>query len=256
MVRIGVLGAGGRMGEQIIAALASEPRARLVGGVERPGNPACGQRIGEGLIICANATPVALKADVLIDFTSPDALFENLRAAIDGKAAMLVGTTGLGAAHHAAIDEAARTIPVLQTANTSLGVTVLAGLVREAARALGPGWDIEILEMHHRGKKDAPSGTAQLLGQAAAEGRGGALERLAIPPGDRSGSRPEGGIGFAVVRGGSVAGRHEVILAGQGEQLSLGHVAESRAIFARGAVAAALWLAAQPAGRYRMDDMF
>ncbi len=255
MVRIGVLGAGGRMGRDIISLLAAEPRARLVGGVERPGNPACGQPIGDGLIVCANATPVALKADVLIDFTQPEALSENLRAAIAGRAALLVGTTGLDSSHHTAIDAAARSIPVLQTANTALGVTVLARLVREAARALGPGWDLEIFEMHHRAKRDAPSGTALMLGEAAAAGRGAALAALRIAGADRSGARPEGGIGFASLRGGSVAGTHEVILAGDGERLVLGHVAESRAIFARGAIVAALWLAGQPAGRYTMEDV-
>jgi 4-hydroxy-tetrahydrodipicolinate reductase len=255
--RIGVLGAGGRMGAAIIAALAEEPRAALVGGVEQPGHPACGRPIGDGLIVCANATPVAVKADVLIDFTQPAALAEHLRAAVAGKAAILVGTTGLDAQHHRAIDAAARDVAVLQTANTSLGITILAALVRRAAQALGPDWDIEILEMHHRQKRDAPSGTALLLGDAAASGRGGTLERLRLPPAETRGdARPEGGIGFASLRGGSVAGTHEVILAGPGERLVLRHVAETRGVFARGAIAAALWLAGRPAGRYRMEDLF
>ncbi|MFN3591057.1 MAG: 4-hydroxy-tetrahydrodipicolinate reductase, partial [Thermaurantiacus sp.] len=198
-----------------------------------------------------------VKADVLIDFSHPAALFEHLRAAVEGQSAILVGTTGLDGTHQQAIERAARDVAVLQTANTSLGVTVLAGLVRRAASALGPGWDIEIVEMHHRHKLDAPSGTALLLGEAAARGRGFSLEELRLPPADeRRNPRREGGIGFASLRGGTVAGNHEVILAGPGERISLGHVAESRAVFARGAVTAALWLAGQPAGRYRMEDLF
>jgi 4-hydroxy-tetrahydrodipicolinate reductase len=245
------------MGQEIIATLASEPRATLVGGVERPGHPACGRSLGDGMIVCANATPVAVKADVLIDFSHPTALSENLRAAVEGKSAILVGTTGLEAGHEQAIDAAARDVAVLQTANTSLGITLLAGLLRRATRALGPDWDIEIVEMHHRHKLDAPSGTALLLGEAAARGRGSTLEGLRMPPVEqRSGARREGGIGFASLRGGSVAGNHEAILAGPGERISLGHVAETRAVFARGAVAAAVWLADQPAGRYRMEDLF
>lgn len=256
-IRIGVLGAGGRMGGEIIAALADEPRAILVGGVERPGHPACGRLIGDGLIVCANATPVAVKAEVLIDFTEPAALAEHLRAAVAGKAAILIGTTGLGPGHQQAIDAAARDVAVLQTANTSLGISLLASLVRRAAQALGPEWDIEIVEMHHRHKRDAPSGTALLLGEAAAAGRGGTLDRLRLPPAEeRAEARRAGGIGFASLRGGSVAGTHDVVIAGEGERLVLGHVAESRAVFARGAIAAALWLAGRPAGRYRMEDMF
>jgi 4-hydroxy-tetrahydrodipicolinate reductase len=254
---VGVLGVGGRMGAEIIAALVAEPGARLVGGVERPGHPACGQPIGDGLIVCANAEPVAHKADVLIDFTSPDALQANLRAAVAGKAAILIGTTGLGAPHQRAIDAAAEMVPVLQTANTALGVSVLARLVRLATRALGADWDIEIVEMHHRHKLDAPSGTALMLGEAAAAGRGTRLDAVRLPPaGTRPGERAAGGIGMASLRGGTVAGVHEVVLAGEGERIMLGHIAESRAIFARGAVAAALWLARRPPGRYAMEDMF
>jgi len=256
MVRVGILGAGGRMGTELLSAIAHEPRAMLVGAVERPGHPACGQRLGDALVVCANAEPVAHKSDVLIDFTTPEALSGNLRAALAGRAAILVGTTGLGPVHQAAIDAAARDVAVLQTANTALGVAILARLVREATRALGREWDVEIVEMHHRHKADAPSGTALLLGEAAAQGRGARLGELRLPPAEgRTGPRGEGGIGFAALRGGTVAGIHEVVLAGEGERLHLTHVAESRAIFARGALEAALWLARQPPGRYAMTDM-
>ena len=257
MIRIGVLGAGGRMGQAIISEVQATPDSWLAGGVERPGHPMCGSVIGDGQIICANAAPVAHKADVLIDFTTPEALDEHLRAALDGKAAILIGTTGLEARHHAAIDEAARSIAVLQTANTSLGVTLLAALVEQATRALDSGWDVEISELHHRHKVDAPSGTALFLGEAAARGRGASLPALRLDPHEtnRDARRPAG-IGFASLRGGSSPGEHKVIFAGEGERLELAHIAESREIFARGAVKAARWLAGKPAGRYTMGDIF
>ncbi|MBS3962397.1 MAG: 4-hydroxy-tetrahydrodipicolinate reductase [Sandarakinorhabdus sp.] len=257
MIKIGVLGAGGRMGQAIIAEVLTAPDCWLVGGVERAGHPICGSVIGEGLVVGANAAPVAHKADVLIDFTSPAALEENLRAALDGGAAILVGTTGLAPEHHAAIDNAAKSIAVLQAANTSLGVTVLAAMVEQASRALDTTWDIEIVELHHRHKVDAPSGTALFLAEAAARGRGLPLSELRLPPHDaQSGVRRAGGIGLAALRGGSVAGDHKVILAGDGERIELGHVAEGRDIFARGAVKAARWLAGLDPGRYTMADMF
>ncbi len=256
MIKIGVLGAGGRMGQAIIAEVAQTADSWIAGGVERAGHPLCGSVIGDGLVVCANAAPVAHKADVLIDFTSPAALEEHLRAAMDGNAAILVGTTGLEPAHHAAIDAAARSIAVLQAANTSLAVSLLALLVERAAAALDSEWDIEIAEMHHRHKLDAPSGTALLLGDAAARGRGGSLQNLRLPPHDGgSALRKPGGIGFASLRGGTVAGEHQVIFAGEGERILLAHSAEGRDIFARGAVRAARWLARQPAGRYSMADM-
>lgn len=256
MIKIGVLGAGGRMGQAIIAEVAGTPDTWIAGGVERAGHPLCGSVIGDGLVVCANAAPVAHKADVLIDFTSPDALEEHLRAAMDGNAAILVGTTGLEPQHHTAIDAAARSIPVLQAANTSLAVTLLAVLVERAAATLDSAWDIEILEMHHRHKLDAPSGTALYLGEAAAKGRGGRLEDLRLRPHDgETGARRAGGIGFASLRAGSIAGEHQVLFASDSERLVLSHSAETREIFARGAVRAARWLAGKPAGRYTMADM-
>lgn len=257
MIKIGVLGAGGRMGQAIIAEVLAAPDCWLAGGVERAGHPLCGSVIGEEMVVCANAAPVAHKADVLIDFSSPGALEANLRAALDSGTALLVGTTGLGAEHHAALDSAARSIPVLQAANTALGVTVLAALVRQAARALDSAWDIEIAELHHRHKVDAPSGTALFLGEAAADGRGQVFDALRLPPHTAaSGARRPGGIGFASLRGGSSAGEHRVLLAGEGERIELVHVAESREIFARGAVKAARWLVGRKPGRYGMADIF
>lgn len=194
--------------------------------------------------------------DVFIDFSAPAALERNLAEAVATGRPILIGTTGLAPEHQRRIDEAAGQIAVLQAANTSLGVNLLAHLVREAAARLGADWDIEIAEMHHRHKADAPSGTALLLGRAAAEVRGVALDKVSDRARDGiTGPRTEGHIGFAVLRGGSVAGEHQVIFAGEGERLELGHRAESRAIFARGALQAALWLKDKPAGRYAMADV-
>ena len=168
----------------------------------------------------------------------------------------MIGTTGLEERHHTAIDNAARQIAVLQTGNTSLGVTLLAHLVREAASRLGPEWDIEIVEMHHRMKVDAPSGTALLLGEAAAAGRGIDLAAQSERGRDgHTGARERGAIGFASLRGGTVAGEHSVILAGDEERLTLSHSAENRMIFARGAVRAAEWLIGREPGRYTMGDV-
>jgi 4-hydroxy-tetrahydrodipicolinate reductase len=242
MKSIGILGAAGRMGRAIEDA-ARDARVAVAGGVDRNGAV-----FGP----CPDASALAAVSDVLIDFSAPSALSAHLDAArIQGRA-ILVGTTGLGAENHAAIDVAAKDIPVLQAANTSLGVTLLAALVQQTAARLGTDWDIEILEMHHRHKVDAPSGTALLLGQSAAAGRGIDLRHVDH---DRNGSRVAGEIGFASLRGGSVAGDHMVIMATDGERLELGHRAESRAIFARGALKAALWLAEKPPGRYTMANM-
>ena len=233
MTSIGILGANGRMG-QAIAVAAADAGVPVAGGVDRGGD----------------ARALAQACDVLVDFSSPDALVVHLEAAEAAGRAILVGTTGLSAGHHAAIERAAGRIAVLQAANTALGVNLLAALVEQAAARLGPDWDVEVLEMHHRHKRDAPSGTALLLGEAAARG-----QALGPVSADRSGARAAGTIGFASLRGGSVAGDHLVVLAGEGERIELGHRAESRAIFARGAVRAALWLAGRPAGRYAMADV-
>jgi len=236
---IGVYGSAGRMG-RAIAELIPELGARLAGGIDLGDDPG----------------PLAREADVLVDFSAPAALERNLAAARAAGTPIVVGTTGLTGAHHDLIDAAAADIAVLQTGNTSLGVTLLASLVREAAARLGPEWDIEIVEMHHREKVDAPSGTALLLGQAAAAGRG---EELAsdsvIGRAGLTGRRVEGTIGFASLRGGTVAGDHQVVFAGDGERIELGHRAENRAIFARGAIKAALWLIGRQAGRYSMNEV-
>lgn len=256
MISVGILGAGGRMGQAIIAAVAGDPRLALGGAIERAGHPSIGRPLGRGLVICSNPSALAHACDVLVDFTTPDALAANLDAACDGLAALVVGTTGLEPRHHAAIDRAARDIAVLQAANTSLGVALLARLVATAAAGLGPDWDIEILDLHHRHKRDAPSGTALMLGEAAAQGRGTTLAAARTTLRDGVGAeRADGAIGFAALRGGSAAGDHHVLFAGNGERVELVHRAESRDIFARGAVRAAAWLAGRKPGRYTMNDV-
>ncbi len=190
-------------------------------------------------------------ADVYIDFSAPDALKKHLDIALRDKRPIVIGTTGLGDRHFAMIDDAAREIAVLQAPNMSLGVNMLAFLVRETAARLGPDWDIEIVELHHRNKVDAPSGTALLLGESAAEARGVDLGKVSDRGRDgMTGPRTKGHIGFAVIRGGTAAGEHKVLFAGDRERIELCHRAESREVFARGAVQAAIWLADKPAGRY------
>lgn len=239
MARFGIIGSKGRMGQALARAI-EEAGHSIAGGVDR------GEQSG----------PLATECDALIDFSSPAALEANLAAARVAGVPILIGTTGLEESHHAAIDSAAQAIPVLQTGNTSLGVNVLAHLVRKAAETLGPDWDIEIVEMHHRHKVDAPSGTALLLGEAAAKGRGIALAGNTESGRDgMTGARAEGAIGFAALRGGTVAGDHSVILAGNEERITLSHNAENRMIFARGAVKGANWLIGKRAGRYTMNDV-
>jgi len=239
MSSIGIIGSEGRMGHALVEAIEAAG-ASLAGGVDKGGD------VGT----------LADASDVLVDFSTPQALEANLHAAIGAGVPILIGTTGLQAGHHTAIDSAARAIPVLQTGNTSLGVTLLAHLVREAAGKLGEEWDIEILEMHHRMKVDAPSGTALLLGEAAAAGRGIDLASHSERGRDgHTGAREKGAIGFASLRGGTVPGEHTVILAGEHERLTLAHSAEDRAIFASGAVKAAQWLTGKPAGRYTMPQV-
>ncbi len=239
MARIGIIGSEGRMGHALAEAIAAAGH-ECSGGVDKGGNVAA----------------LADASDALVDFTAPGALKDNLHAAIGAGIPILIGTTGLEDQHHLAIDHAAQAVAVLQTGNTSLGVTLLAHLVEEAASRLGPDWDIEIVEMHHRMKVDAPSGTALLLGEAAAKGRG--ISLLTHSESGRhghTGRRAEGAIGFAALRGGTIAGEHTVYFAGEQERLQLTHLAENRMIFANGAVKGAAWLIGKAPGRYVMQDV-
>lgn len=253
MTRIGLIGAAGRMGQAIAQVIGATDGAVLAGGVDRAGAEG---EIAPGLAIGHDVAALAAVSDVLIDFSSPLALQTNLDVAIANNTPIFIGTTGLEDTHHQAIDIAGQKVAVLQAANTSLGVNLLGYLVREAASRLGTDWDIEVLEMHHRHKVDAPSGTALFLGEAAAVGRDIDLASQSERVRDGiTGPRGEGTVGFAVLRGGSVAGDHQVIFAGEGERIEIGHRAETREIFARGAVKGALWLAGQSAGRYTMADV-
>lgn len=239
MAKFAVIGHKGRMGMALSEAI-DEAGHVLQVGVDEGGDPA----------------PLAVQCDIMVDFSVADALEANLRAAMAAGIPIVIGTTGLEEQHFVMLAKAAQSIPVLQTGNTSLGVTLLAHLVREAASKLGPEWDIEVLEMHHRAKVDAPSGTAKLLGEAAAEARDIDLsDNMESGRHGMTGARREGAIGFATLRGGTVAGEHSVIFAGSEERLTLSHSAENRMIFARGAVRAADWLIGKPAGRYKMNDV-
>lgn len=239
MAQFGIIGHKGRMGQALAAAIA-EAGHQVAGGVD------AGDDVAQ----------LADRSDVLIDFSAPSALENNLHAAIGAGVPLVIGTTGLTGAHHTAIDNAARAVAILQTGNTSLGVTLLAHLVHEAASKLGADWDIEIVEMHHRMKVDAPSGTAKLLGEAAADGRGIDLASHSESGRDgHTGARADGAIGFAALRGGTVAGDHSVIFAGSEERITLSHLAENRMIFANGAVKAAEWLIGRQPGRYTMAQV-
>lgn len=262
-IGIGITGASGRMGRALIAAVLAEPRARLSGACVRPGSVAAGAPVLDeagnttGVALTDDAPALFAACDVVIDFTAPDATAIFAALAAESGTPLVVGATGLAAAEQAALEQASEQAPILQAANFSLGIHLLGRLVREAASRLDETFDIEILEMHHRYKRDAPSGTALALGHAAARGRGlpeEDVDAAAASP-DRSGPRPRSGIGFSVLRGGDVAGEHTVVFAGEQERLELTHRAGSRAIFARGAVAAALWLAGRAPGRYSLDDM-
>ena len=269
--KILLVGASGRMGLAITRAVAESHRLRIVAAIDRPDDgsrpPVQGRDLGTlaGLAPLGVAVGADIDAalaggagrgetpDVMIDFSSPTATAANLAACARARVAALVGTTGLGADAEAAARAAAARVPVLIAANTSIGVTLLAELVRAAARALPAEFDIEILDAHHRAKVDAPSGTALALGRAAAEGRGLDHDAARLPD-DRHGPRREGGIGYSVVRAGDIVGEHEVVFAAAGERVVLGHIATDRTIFARGALRAADWLAIQSPGRYSMVD--
>ena len=239
MARIGIIGSAGRMGHALIEAIEAAGDA-LAGGVDQGGDVAA----------------LASASDALVDFSHPDALEANLDAAVAAGVPILIGTTALEERHLWLCDHAAQDIPVLQTGNTSLGVNMLVHLVREAALRLDADWDIEIVEMHHRRKIDAPSGTALMLGAAAAEAREIRLHEASERGRDGiTGARVRGAIGFASLRGGTVAGDHSAIFAGEDERIVLSHVAENRSIFARGAVRGAQWLIGQAAGRYTMAQV-
>ena len=253
-VRIGVAGALGRMG-RAIAGLAKD-REGVVLGPRFDRADLAGQTVDGVDLVTAEEAMAG--SDVIIDFTTPDASTALARAcAARGGPALLIGTTGLSVEQVAAIDAAAKVIPIVRSGNFSLGVNLLVGLVRQAARALGPeDFDIEVFEAHHRRKVDAPSGTALMLGQGAAEGRGIELASHSERGRDGiTGARMRGAIGFTAMRGGGIVGEHSVIFASEDEIITLAHSARDRGLFARGALKAAAWVAGRPAGLYDMQDV-
>jgi 4-hydroxy-tetrahydrodipicolinate reductase len=262
-VRIGVIGCGGRMGRMLVAEVYSTEGCRLGGGAEAPNSPLIGRDIGElagigpvGLAATSDRAALFAASDAVIDFSTPAASLAHAQLAAALGKALVIGTTGLDAEQEAAVRQAARNAPILMSANMSLGVNLLLALVERVAGRLGPDYDIEILEMHHRGKVDAPSGTALALGQAAARGRGIVLELHSARGRDGiTGTRRDGDIGFASLRGGDVVGDHTVTFAGLGERLELTHRASSRQLFARGAVRAACWIVGKPPGLYGIKDV-
>ncbi|HEV7137177.1 MAG TPA: 4-hydroxy-tetrahydrodipicolinate reductase [Steroidobacteraceae bacterium] len=259
-----IVGASGRMGRALVRTAGEFPAVRITGVVASPGSDSLGRDAGLlagveplGVEVTSDLPAALAAADVAIDFSRPQATRANIAACRAAGTPLLIGTTGFASeVSEAELDAAACDLPLLIAPNTSLGVAVLMELVRRAARALPAEFDIEIIEAHHRMKRDAPSGTALALGGAAGEGRGLApAQALAAASAARTAPRRQGEIGFAVVRGGEIVGEHTVLFAGPGEELRLNHRAADRAIFARGALRAALWLAAQSPGRYGMSDI-
>ena len=262
-MKLVIVGAAGRMGRTLTRVVSETPGASVVAAIEQTGAPELGADAGELAGIGANGVTITdevletfAAADGVLDFTVPDATVAFAAIAAQARIVHIIGTTGFEAAHEEKIAAAARHAVVVKAGNMSLGVNLLTALTRRVAQALDEDFDIEIVEMHHRHKVDAPSGTALMLGEAAAEGREVALDDKAVRVRDgHTGPRGRGDIGFATLRGGSVVGEHSVVFAGEGERLELTHKAADRAIFARGAVKAALWGHGKPPGLYSMMDV-
>ncbi len=262
-VGIAVVGASGRMGRMLVRAVTETPGAWLSGATERPGNPWVGRDIGEamggpalGVIVEDDPLEVFARSQAVLDFTSPEATMQHAELAAQARLVHVIGTTGLERPELERLAAAARHAVIVRAGNMSVGVNLLTVLARRVAAVLGPDYDIEIVEMHHRGKVDAPSGTALMLGEAAAAGRRVNLADAAERGRDGiTGARAEGAIGFASLRGGDVVGEHEIIFAGPGERVALKHVATDRMLFARGAIRAALWGQDKGPGQYTMLDV-
>ena len=258
-----ITGASGRMGRMLIGLVAQSGRARLVACVERTGHPWVGQDAGVamggaalGVTVTDDPLEAFAHAKAVIDFTAPAATVEFAALAAQARAVHVIGTTGLEPAHLAKLALAAHHAVLIRAGNMSLGVNLLVGLVERVARVLDADWDVEIIEAHHRMKVDAPSGTALMLGQAAADGRGIALDAAKVAARDGiTGPRPPGSIGFSSIRGGDIVGEHDVIFAADGERIVLRHIATDRAVFARGALRAALWGQSAKPGQYDMMDV-
>ncbi len=261
--RIGVTGCSGRMGQMLVREIQATEGCAVAGGSEAPGSAAIGRDIGEvaglgrlGVVIAGDAGAVFDAADAVIDFTAPAASVVHAGLAAEKGKALVIGTTGIDAAGDRAIADAAKRAVIVRSPNMSLAVNLLFALTEQVAAKLGPQFDIEIAEIHHRHKVDAPSGTALALGDAAAKGRGVKLDAVAVRGRDgHTGARPVGAIGFAALRGGSEVGDHTVMFCGSGERLELTHKAAGRQIYASGAVRAALWTRGRKPGLYGMRDV-
>jgi 4-hydroxy-tetrahydrodipicolinate reductase len=262
-MKIGIVGCAGRMGRMLGAVALETDGAQLAGGTEAPGSPFIGQDIavlagGEpsGLRVGDDAAELFASVDAVIDFTIPAATIAHAALAAAHNTAMIIGTTGLDDADMAKIAEAATKTAIVHAGNMSLGVNLLVGLAEQVAAALGADFDIEVLEMHHKHKIDAPSGTALMLGKAAAEGRGLDHDASAVMSREgHTGVRPDDAIGYATLRGGDVVGDHTVMFVGPGERVELTHKAADRGIFARGAIRAAMWTEGRVPGLYSMRDV-
>jgi 4-hydroxy-tetrahydrodipicolinate reductase len=262
-MKIAVMGAAGRMGQELVRAVHETEGCTVSGAVETPDSPAIGADVGVlaglgplGVTVTNDPLDLIARSDAILDFTSPAATVEFAGLAANARIVHVIGTTGLSEADDARIAAAARHAPIIKAGNMSLGVNLLAAITRRVAEALDEDYDIEIVEMHHRHKVDAPSGTALMLAEAAALGRGIKLEEHAVRGRDGiTGPRRRGDIGMASLRGGSVVGEHKVILAGPGERIEIAHIAGDRSIFARGAVKAVLWGRGKAPGLYSMADV-
>jgi 4-hydroxy-tetrahydrodipicolinate reductase len=262
-MNIAVMGAAGRMGRELVRAVTTAEGCRVSGGIEPEGSPFVGQDIGTlaglepfGIAVTTDPLELIVKADAILDFTRPEASVEFAGLAANARIVHVLGTTGFSEADEAAIAAAARHATIVKAGNMSLGVNLLTELTRKVAAALDEDYDIEVLEMHHRHKVDAPSGTALMLGEAAAEGRSVVLKDRGVRVRDgHTGERGRGDIGFATLRGGNVVGEHSVIFAADGERIELTHRATDRGIFARGAVKAALWGKGKGPGLFSMVDV-
>lgn len=258
-----VTGASGRMGQMLIQTVVDHPGVRLVGAIERKGHDWVGQDVGAamggadlGVIVTDDPLPVFAQAQAILDFTAPQATLDFAAIAAQARAVHVIGTTGMSDDEIAALEPAARHAVIVRAGNMSLGVNLLVQLTKQVAAALDEDFDIEVIESHHNQKVDAPSGTALMLGEAAAEGRGVSLDQVSDRGRDGiTGARKRGDIGFTAIRGGDIVGEHDVLFAGAGERIVLRHIASDRALFARGALKAALWGLGQKPGQYDMLDV-
>ena len=258
-----VTGASGRMGQMLISLIRETPAVRLIGAIERSGHDWIGRDLGEamggpalGVTVSDDPLEAFANAQAIIDFTTPEATVAHADIAAQARAVHVIGTTGFTAEHLTRLTAAARHATIIRAGNMSLGVNLLTLLTRKVAEALDESFDIEIVEAHHNQKVDAPSGTALMLGEAAAAGRGVSLDEVADRGRDGiTGARKRGDIGFTAIRGGDIVGEHDVIFAGQGERIVLRHIATDRRLFARGALKAALWGQGRGPGEYDMLDV-